>query len=119
MSEVAINDEPVTTLVCHYGRERSRAAAEAMQTIGAKINHFVGGTREIASLPVEEIKKRIKPDTNLLLIYDQGSPSSEFAHKEAAVKKLDQAGIQYTTIDTAQLGIMLYERGLDLNDYLY
>jgi|WetSurSiteA1Bulk_404760.scaffolds.fasta_scaffold01334_4 hypothetical protein len=119
MSEVAINDAPTTMLVCHYGLERSRAAAEALQKIGARINHFVGGTREISCLSTEEIKEHIKPNTNLLLIYDQGSPSDEYTHKEMATKKLDQAGIGYTIIDTAQLEIMLYEQGLNLSDYLY
>jgi hypothetical protein len=106
-------------LVCHLGLERSRAGSEAFNSIGIKIGHFVGGTREMARLTTNELKDQVGTNTDLLLIYDQGSPTDEYRDKEIATDKLRKAGIEYSIIDTPQLEIMLRERGLELSDYLY
>jgi hypothetical protein len=110
---------PGAIFVCHYGLERSRAAAEAFNDIGLAVGHFIGGTNAIAELPVEEIKKRIPLTSKVFLIYDQGSKENEFQDKENAADKLKLAGIDYGVIDTPALTIMLFECGKNINDYLY
>lgn len=112
-------EKPGLLFMCHLGLERSRAVAEAFSEIGAVVGHFIGGTQVVAGLSVEEIKRQIPPHTNVLLIYDQGSPDCEYKAKEVATEKLKKAGVCYDIIDTPELEIMLWERGKDLSDYLY
>lgn len=112
-------EKPGLLFVCYLGAERSRAAAEAFSEIGAVVGHFIGGTSAMAGLSVEEIKQQIPPQTNVLLIYDQGSGDSEYKAKEVATEKLKKAGICYDIIDSPELEILLRERGKELSDYLY
>ena len=105
--------------MCFLGVERSRAAAEAFSEIGAAVGHFVGGTKAMSTMSVEEIKQQIPPDTNVLLIYDPGSKDSEFEAKQTAIGKLKKAGICYDVIDTPELEIMLRERAKELSDYIF
>lgn len=106
------------TFICHYGLERSRAAANAFNDIGIEANHFVGGTRKIANMPLNELNAAFTRDVCVMLIYDQRSGDEEYKNKMLATAKLDKLGIDYTVVDTASLAIMLYERGLDIDNYL-
>ncbi|MFC1710193.1 hypothetical protein ACFL0F_00850 [Patescibacteria group bacterium] len=111
--------KPEMIFICHYGQERSRAAADAYKDIGAKAGHFTGGTRNLNRLTEDEIRKQISPGSQVYLIYDQGSPQNEYEEKEKAVRKLKEMGIDYTILETSGLRTILFDQGVDLFDYLY
>jgi hypothetical protein len=106
------------TFVCHYGLERSRAAAEAYRSLGVDACHFVGGTKRIASMPLQELKSAFPKNSTAILIYDQRSGDDEYKRKMDALDKLNALGIDYEVVDTATLAIMLLESGRNIDDFL-
>lgn len=106
------------TFICHYGLERSRAAAQAFRDLGVSADHFVGGTKKIANMPIDELKNNLSKNTYAILIYDQRSKDEEYNNKQIATEKLDKLGISYEVVDSAALAIMLFDRGKNLDDYL-
>jgi hypothetical protein len=113
------SESPGVMLICNWGLGRSRAGEKAYRSIGVDAGRFIGGTNAMRTMSDEEIKRRIPKGTSVLLIYDQGTKDpGEYEDKELAVERLNNLGIGFRVIDSLKLAIMLYDEGVNIDEFL-
>ncbi len=109
---------PEEVFVCFAGLERSRRISRAFNDAGKITTSFKGGTKRLSALSIEDIKNEILPDTQVTVIYEDGSKQEEYDAKQRVLDKLKKAGLPYKTANIATIWARLRELDIDLSDYL-
>ncbi len=104
--------------ICHYGFERSRAAAAALSENSFDAMHIQGGTNLIQTLQPEQVRAMIPKDAKVTVIYDHGSPRQEYEDFQSATAVMDEARIRWRQLSTTDLYCSFYTIGVRLDDYL-
>jgi hypothetical protein len=111
--------QPDLIVTCQYGLGRSWTAERALKSVGTFAMRLEGGTRRIAHMSPDELRKNLPAHVPFYIIYDHHSiDPTERIDMEAAEKVLSQAQIHYKIIDQAELAIMLYNHDVSINDFL-